>query len=84
MKGGKDPDCRRSVLWESLPEMQAKPLYAFIREMVGLRNSSPVLRDGKMEITCGGAHFAITRTLGKKSMTLSATISGDQPSFEIK
>ena len=84
MKGGKDPDCRRSVLWENLPEMQAKPLYAFIREMVGLRNSSPVLRDGKMEITCGGDKFTITRTLGKKTMTLSATISGDQPSFEIK
>ena len=84
MKGGKDPDCRRSVSWEALPEMQAKPLYAFIREMVSLRNSSPVLRDGRLSIANDGAGFTITRTLGKKTMTLSVTTSGAEPAFEIK
>ena len=84
MKGGKDPDCRRSVLWEKLPEMQAKPLYAFIREMIALRNENSVLRDGRLSIANDGDNFTVTRTLGKKTLTLSVTTSGDQPAFEIK
>lgn len=84
MKGGKDPDCRRSFPWDELENRKSQPLYEFICNLVKMRRENPVLRDGKMEITCGGAHFAITRTLGKKSMTLSVTTSGTEPAFEIK
>jgi hypothetical protein len=52
--------------------------------MVKMRRENPVLRDGSLSIVNDGDNFTITRTLGKKTMTLSATISGAQPSFEIK
>jgi glycosidase len=83
MKGGKDPDNRRSVPWSKLSEMQAKPLYAFIREMVNLRNSSPVLREGTLEIRSADNGFAIERTLGKKTMTLVVLQDGAEFKFNI-
>jgi hypothetical protein len=43
-----------------------------------------VLRDGSLSIANTADGFTVTRTLGKKTMTLSVTTSGAQPSFEIK
>jgi glycosidase len=84
MKGGKDPDCRRSVPWDELENRRSQPLYEFICNLVKMRRENPVLRDGSLSIANTADGFTVTRTLGKKTMTLSATISGAQPSFEIK
>ena len=84
MLGGKDPDNRRSVPWDKLPEMQKEPVYALVKELTAMRNGNPVLRDGSLEITRDGDTFSVVRTLGKKKMTLNATFAGDQPTFEIK
>ena len=83
MKGGKDPDNRRSVSWSKLAEMQAKPLYEFIREMVALRNKNAVLRDGALEIRVADNGVAVERTLGKKKLTLVILQDGSELSYRI-
>ena len=83
MKGGKDPDNRRSVPWSKLSEMQALPLYEFIKQMVALRNKNAVLRDGKLEIRVADNGFAVERTLGKKMMTLVVLQEGSELSYRI-
>ncbi len=84
MKGGKDPDNRRSVPWKKLPEMQRELVYGLVKELTELRNKNAVLRDGKLEITCDGDSFSVVRALGRKKMTLAVSFSEDQPTFEIK
>lgn len=84
MKGGKDPDCRRSVPWDELENRKSQPLYEFICNIVKMRRENQVLRDGSLSIANTADGFTVTRTLGKKTMTLSVTTSGAQPSFEIK
>ena len=83
MKGGKDPDNRRSVPWSKLSEMQEKPLYEFIKQMVELRNKNAVLRDGSLEIRAADNGFAIERSLGKKTMTLVVLQDGTEYKFNI-
>jgi glycosidase len=84
MKGGKDPDNRRSVPWSKLAEMQGMPLYDFIKQMIALRNKNAVLRDGSLKIRVADNGFAIERTLGKKTMTLVVSLAESEPSFSIR
>ncbi len=84
MKGGKDPDCRRSVPWDELENRKSQPLYEFICNLVKMRRENPVLRDGSLSIANTADGFTVTRTLGKKTVTLSVTTSGTEPAFEIK
>ncbi|MBP5248361.1 MAG: glycoside hydrolase family 13 protein [Fibrobacter sp.] len=82
MKGGKDPDNRRSVPWEKLGEMQKKPLYEFIRQMVDMRKKNPVLRDGSLDIRCEDNRLVVERRGKGVSMTLTVdveTFAGDLP-----
>ena len=83
MKGGKDPDNRRSVPWSKLAEMQEKPLYEFIKQMIALRNKNAVLREGALEIRSADNGFAIERTLGRKTMTLVVLQDGTEYKFNI-
>ena len=84
MHGGKDPDNRRSIPWDKLPEMQEEPVYALVKELTRMRQDNPILRDGKMEITCDGDGFTVVRTLGKKKMTLAVSLADKLQTFEIK
>ena len=82
MKGGKDPDNRRSVPWEKLGEMQKKPLYEFIRQMVDMRKKNPVLRDGSLDIRYEDNRLVVERRGKGVSMTLTVdveTFAGDLP-----
>jgi glycosidase len=82
MKGGKDPDNRRSVPWENLGEMQKKPMYEFIRQMVDMRKKNPVLRDGSLDIRCEDNRLVVERRGKGVSMTLTVdveTFAGDLP-----
>ena len=84
MKGGKDPDNRRSVPWKKFPEMQRERVYGLVKELTEMRCKNTVLRDGKLEITCDGASFSVIRTLGRKKLALNVSFTDDQPTFEIK
>ena len=84
MIGGKDPDNRRAFPWDKLLEGQRKPIYNYIRELIELRNDSPVLRDGSLEISYNVGRLELVRTLGKKKMTLCVTNASPDPTFEIK
>ena len=82
MKGGKDPDNRRSVPWENLGEMQKKPMYEFIRQMVDMRKKNSVLRDGSLDIRCEDNRLVVERRGKGVSMTLTVdveTFAGDLP-----
>ena len=82
--GGKDPDNRRTFPWESLAEGCRKPIYKYIRELIELRNGSPILRDGALDISYSVGRLDIVRTLGKKKMTLCISNASPDPTFEIK
>ncbi|MBQ7080520.1 MAG: glycoside hydrolase family 13 protein [Fibrobacter sp.] len=84
MLGGKDPDNRRAFPWDKLLEGQSKPIYNYIRELIELRNNSPVLRDGTLEISYNVGRLELVRTLGKKKMTLCITNASPDPTFEMK
>lgn len=84
MIGGKDPDNRRAFPWDKLLEGQSKPIYNYIRELIELRNNSPVLRDGTLEISYNVGRLELVRTLGKKKMTLCITNASPDPTFEMK
>ena len=84
MEGGKDPDNRRSFPWDHLAEGQSKPIYSYIKELIGLRNKERVLRDGALEISYSVGRLSIVRTLGKKKMTLCILNASPDPTFEIK
>ena len=84
MIGGKDPDNRRAFPWDKLLEGQSKPIYNYIRELIELRNNSPVLRDGTLEISYNVGRLELVRTLGKKKMTLAISDAKPDPTFEMK
>ena len=84
MLGGKDPDNRRTFPWDKLSEGQCKPIYSYIKELIDLRQKSPVLRDGALEISYSAGRLNIVRTLGKKKMTLCISNASPDPTFEIK
>ena len=83
MIGGKDPDNRRAFPWDKLSEGRSKPIYNYIKELIELRNNSPVLRDGTLEISYNVGRLELVRTLGKKKMTLSVNEALPGPTFEI-
>lgn len=83
MKGGKDPDNRRSMPWDRFEKLSKEPLYGFLKQMIELRKKNPVLRDGKLEIRYADNGLAIERTLGKKSMTLVVLQDGAEFKFNI-
>jgi hypothetical protein len=51
--------------------------------LIELRNNSPVLRDGTLEISYNVGRLELVRTLGKKKMTLSVNEALPDPTFEI-
>lgn len=44
MEGGKDPDCRRTMIWDK--KKWNTELHEFVKNLIALRNSSEVLRRG--------------------------------------
>ncbi len=61
LKGGKDPDNRRTIPWEKFEELQKNPVHECIRELVALRNSEEALRCGSLDFECGEEGFAVVR-----------------------
>ncbi len=84
MVGGKDPDNRRTFLWDKLEEGEKKPIFSFVKELIELRKKSPVLRDGSLEIVCRPDGLDVVRELKGKKMTLAITAAKPDPLFEIK
>ncbi|MFH2203073.1 MAG: alpha amylase N-terminal ig-like domain-containing protein [Elusimicrobiota bacterium] len=48
LKGGKDPDCRRTFPWE--PERQDLELLAHYKKLIGIRRALPELRRGEFHV----------------------------------
>ena len=84
MLGGKDPDNRRAFPWDNFAEMQKAPVFEYLKGLIALRNNSPVLRDGVLDISYNVGRLELVRTLGKKKMTLCVTNASPDPTFEIK
>lgn len=45
LRGGKDPDCRRTYPWDK-PELQNRELFAHYRKLIVIRKANRSLRDG--------------------------------------
>lgn len=85
LRGGKDPDNRRTIPWEDLKNLKKNPVYDWIRELVDLRKSNETLRHGKMSIIPQNNGFSIERRLGKASICLKVYSSDEthSPCFTI-
>ena len=68
MKGGKDPGCRGTMIWD--PARQEKDLLEFYKHAIALRNSVTAFREGSFEtLLADDAHgiFAFARMKGGQS-----------------
>ena len=62
MRGGPDPDCRRSMTWERVP---TSGMLAYYKRLTHMRNSLPVLREGTWithEVGRDGLYAYLRRT----------------------
>lgn len=62
MRGGPDPDCRRSMTWERVP---TSGMLAYYKRLTHMRNSLPVLREGAWithEVGRDGLYAYLRRT----------------------
>ncbi len=85
LKGGKDPDCRRTIPWENLKALQKNSVYQWILELIALRKQEDALRCGSLAVERRSDGFAIVRTW--KNTTLRLDVYADQgaesPCFSI-
>lgn len=81
LKGGKDPDNRRTIPWEKLKDLQKSPIYHWVRELIALRNAEPALRTGSFAVEQRSDGFSIVRTLNGR--TLKLDVHASTPDFTI-
>ncbi len=71
LTGGRDPDCRRGMLWQE--SRQDRSLWQWYRQLIELRKSNDILTNGTTVDTFAdddAGVAAITRRLGSKKLTL--------------
>jgi len=89
LKGGKDPDNRRTIPWKSLENLQKHPAYAYIKELISLRKSNSALKYGDFKLDYTGNGFVIRRSYeerGKRTvleLKVYDSQDGSCPSFAI-
>ncbi len=92
LKGGKDPDNRRTIPWDDLDKLKSHWTQSCIRELIRLREENPALRYGSLSIEQDEEGFSIIRALDKNAVKLRVcwdpqgenppvfAISGNNPS----
>lgn len=75
MEGGRDPDCRRTMVWET--EEQDRGLLEALRSLIAIRRANPVLRQGDVRTIRAGEDdgvyvFARTGAGGAAMVILNA------------
>lgn len=83
ISGKKDPDNRKSILWENLSKMQMDPIYEFVRKMISLRKNEPALRYGSLSIVAKENGFIIERTYAENSLILDVQKKLEKIEFKI-
>ncbi len=71
MDGGKDPDCRRGMVWDE--EWQDKKMYGWYRRLIQIRHEHPCLTEGSVTFYRADDEAGIiemTRTLGEEKLTI--------------
>jgi cyclomaltodextrinase len=76
MEGGKDPDCRRCMVWEK--KKWNRELYEWAKKLISVRNNSPSLRQGDFTplLTTGKGHTLLYRRQMKNEITYVAINTG--------
>lgn len=64
--GGKDPDNRRTIPWDSLKSLKKQPLFSYIKELISLRNSNLALKFGDFKADFNEKCLTIRRTFKNK------------------
>lgn len=83
ISGKKDPDNRKSILWENLSKMQMEPIYEFVRKMISLRKNEPALRYGSLSIVAKENGFIVERTYAENSLILDVQKKLEKIEFKI-
>jgi len=69
MMGKNDPDCRRSMIWET--EKQDKDLFEYIKKLIQLRKNSKALKMGKYKLLFSDESvFAFEREYGEEKIEI--------------
>lgn len=69
LEGGKDPDCRRCMVWEK--KKWNTELHSFVKKLISLRTKSNALRRGDFAVLTNDIHESIalfSRTLGDEKI----------------
>ncbi len=70
LKGGKDPDNRRTIPWENLKDLQKNPIFDWICELIDLRSQNPALRYGSLSIMEDAKGFSVVRSFEGSTLKL--------------
>lgn len=89
LKGGKDPDNRRTMPWDSLKKLVKTPIHTYIKELISLRKANESLKKGGFALEFQGNSFVIRRFFeekGKRSvleLKVYDSQDGCSPTFAI-
>jgi cyclomaltodextrinase len=82
MEGGKDPDCRRTMIWDQ--SKWNKDLRAHFQKMISLRNEYPALRRGEFQtIASEDDLFVFKRSMGVQNIFVALNPSSNGKDFKI-
>jgi cyclomaltodextrinase / maltogenic alpha-amylase / neopullulanase len=78
LEGGRDPDCRRAFTWDI--SQWDTDLRNYVRTLISLRKTHPVLRQGEFTILYSGKEvIAYMRNISHKNNGNNESVEGDQP-----
>jgi glycosidase len=84
LQGGTDPGCRAAFPWEE--EHWNQPLRAWVKQLISLRRSYPVLRRGEFQRVCSNAAdgcCAFMRFDAEKTVLIAANASSETRSLKV-
>jgi cyclomaltodextrinase len=72
MEGGKDPDCRRPMIWDWQKDPKRVALHDYYRRLTGIRHAHPALRTGDfLPVYANGMTYGYTRSDGNERFVVA-------------
>ncbi|WP_127531502.1 alpha-glycosidase [Paenibacillus kobensis] len=84
MDGDGDPGCRKCMVWDE--EQQNRDLFAFYRELIALRKSSPALRGTGLSFAsaeAGSSLLAYERVLANERLLIVMNVSEERAVYSL-
>jgi cyclomaltodextrinase / maltogenic alpha-amylase / neopullulanase len=83
MEGGKDPDCRRGMVWDE--KKQDRELLEYYKKMIKIRKDNPLLVDGELEpVYTEGGVYGYKRVKDKEELYIFINRDETEFKYELK